>query len=437
MMTHEENELLCRIEGNAPMGQIMRRHWIAACLSEEVAEPDGAPIKVRLLGEGLVVFRDSKGRIGVLDEYCSHRRASLVFARNEECGLRCLYHGWKFDVEGNVVEMASEPAESLIPGRVKHKAYPAREAGGFVWTYMGPREEMREFEPPAFAPNPDARVSATKVRVRCNWAQILEGQIDSAHSSTLHSSDMVPSQVDGAKATDVNWLRPSNDKAPRFQIERTSYGFRYAAIRHPIKNEATHDYIRTTVYIAPFTALIPPNNVHNVATLLTPEDDNNTVFYFIAWNGVDKTGIDVDAWRKFNVLQWGVDVDREFNGMRTSENLYRQDRGAMKQGNFTGIAGIPNQDIAMWESMGPISDRSKERIGASDVAVVAFRRLMVEAARNVSSGGQAFGTGEPHIAHATISSYEGIVPKTTNWRSLGGGSEAPLERLARQAVKQA
>ena len=174
-MTPEENDLLCRVEGSAPMGQIMRRHWIAACLSEEVAEPDGTPLRVKLLGESLVVFRDSKGRLGVLDEFCSHRRASLVYARNEECGLRCLYHGWKFDVDGNVVEMASEPAESNIPQRVKHKAYPAREGGGFVWCYMGPADEMPEFEAPAFAPTPDTRVSATKVRVRCNWAQILEG----------------------------------------------------------------------------------------------------------------------------------------------------------------------------------------------------------------------------------------------------------------------
>src|SRR6185295_3243748 len=307
IMTPEENDLLCRVEGDAPMGQIMRRHWIAACLSEEVAEPDGAPVRVKLLGESLVVFRDSKGRLGVLDEYCSHRRASLLYARNEECGLRCLYHGWKFDVEGNVVEMASEPAESNIPQRVKHKAYPAREAGGFVWCYMGPASELPAFEPPAFAPTP----------------------------------------VDGAKATEANWLRPSTDKAPRFQIERTSYGFRYAAIRRPIKNEATHDYIRTTVYIAPYTALIPPNNVHNVATLLTPEDDTNTIFYFIAWNGPDKPGIDADTWRKFNVLQWGVDVDRNFDGIRNRANLYQQDRTAMKAGNFTGIDGIPNQDIVM------------------------------------------------------------------------------------------
>jgi phthalate 4,5-dioxygenase oxygenase subunit len=437
MMTPEENELLCRVEGDAPMGRIMRRHWIAACLSEEVAQPDGAPVKVRLLGEDLVVFRDSRGRIGVLDEYCSHRRASLVLGRNEECGLRCLYHGWKFDVEGNVLEMTSEPANSLIPDRVRHKAYPAREAGGFVWAYMGPPEGMRELEAPAFAPTPDVRVSATKVRVRCNWAQILEGQIDSAHSSSLHSSDMVPAQVDGAKATEANWLRPSNDKAPRFQIERTSYGFRYAAIRRPIMDEATHDYIRTTVYIAPYTALIPPNNVHNVATLLTPEDDTHTMFYFIAWNGADKPGVEPAAWRKFNALQWGVDVDRNFDGIRQRHNLYRQDRAAMQQGDFTGITGIPNQDIAMWESMGPISDRSRERVGASDVAVVAFRRLMVEAAREVRDGGPAIGTGEPHVMHATISSYEGVVPKTTNWRSLGGGSEAPLERVARPAVTQA
>ncbi len=432
-MTPEENDLLCRVEGDAPMGQIMRRHWIAACLSEEVAEPDGAPLKVRLLGENLVVFRDSKGRIGVLDEYCAHRRASLVFARNEECGLRCLYHGWKFDVDGNVIEMASEPPGSTIPERVRQKAYPAREAGGFVWAYMGPADEMTEFEPPAFAPTPDARVSATKVRVRCNWAQILEGQIDSAHSSTLHSSDMVPAQVEGAEATEETWLRPSTDKAPRFQIERTGYGFRYAAVRRPIKNEATHDYIRTTVYIAPYTALIPPNNLHNVATLLTPEDDTHTIFYFIAWNGPDKAGIDADAWRKFNVLQWGIDVDKDFNGIRQRENLYGQDRAAMKDGNFTGIKGIPTQDIAMWESMGPSSDRSQERIGASDVAVVAFRRLMVEAARAVQNGEPAIGTTQPRIAHASISSFEGVVPKTTNWRTLGGGSEAPSGRSARQA----
>jgi phthalate 4,5-dioxygenase oxygenase subunit len=260
MLTREENDLLCRVEGGAAMGRLMRQHWIPACMSEEVAEPDGAPVKVRLLGEDLVVFRDSDGRLGVLDEHCPHRRASLVLGRNEECGLRCLYHGWKFDVEGNVLEMASEPPESGLVEKVKMKAYPVREAGGFVWTYMGPADAMREFEAPAFAPTPDTKVSILKIHVDCNWAQVLEGQIDSAHSSSLHSSDMRPARVDSAKAVDTHWLRPSTDKAPRLQVERTSYGFHYAALRRPIANSATHDYVRKTVYIAPFVCLIPPNN---------------------------------------------------------------------------------------------------------------------------------------------------------------------------------
>ena len=244
---------------------------------------------------------------------------------------------------------------------------------------------------------------------------------------------MVPAPVEGAQATDTNWLRPSTDKAPRFQIERTSYGFRYAAIRKPIHNADTHDYIRTTVYVAPFLSLIPPNNLHNVATLLTPEDDHTTMFYFIAWNGKDKPGIGADAWRKFNVMEWGVDVDAKFDNVRTAANDYQQDRAAMAEGNFTGIKGIPNQDIAMWEGMGPISDRSKERLGASDVAVAAFRRLMVDAARAMQNDGTALGTTQPHIAHATISSFEGVVPKTTNWRTLGGGSEAPQGNVRKTA----
>ena len=242
---------------------------------------------------------------------------------------------------------------------------------------------------------------------------------------------MVPAQVDGAKATDVNWLRPSTDKAPRFEIERTSYGFRYAAIRRPIVNESTHDYIRATVYIAPFTALIPPNNVHNVATLLSPEDDYNTIFYFIAWNGHDKPGIAPDVWRRFNVLEWGVDVGANFDNVRDRSNNYRQNRDSMKSGNFTGISGIPNQDIAMWESMGPIANRSSEHLGASDVAVGAFRRLMVKAAQTMRDGGPAIGATEPHVPHARISSFEGVVPKTTNWRTVGEGSETvPNELVA-------
>src|SRR5437764_1564332 len=148
MLTAEENALLCRVEGDAPMGSLMRQHWVPALLSEEVGENDGKPVRVRVLGENLVAFRDSQGRVGVLDELCPHRRASLVYGRNEECGLRCLYHGWKIDVDGNVVEMSSEPPGSGFAEKVKHKAYPVREGAGFVWVWMGPAEERPEWTPP-------------------------------------------------------------------------------------------------------------------------------------------------------------------------------------------------------------------------------------------------------------------------------------------------
>src|SRR5690349_11932978 len=142
-LSREENDLLCRVEGDAPMGGIMRRHWLPVCLSDEVAEKDGAPVRSRLLGEDLVAFRNTKNQIGVLGEYCLHRRASLFFGRNEDCGLRCLYHGWKFDVDGNVVDMSSEPEGSRMRGSFKHKSYPTREGGGFVWIYMGDRKSTR------------------------------------------------------------------------------------------------------------------------------------------------------------------------------------------------------------------------------------------------------------------------------------------------------
>jgi phthalate 4,5-dioxygenase oxygenase subunit len=421
MLTKEENDLLCRVERDAAMGGIMRRHWIPACLIEEVPEPDGDPVKVRLLGENLVVFRDSDGRVGVLDELCPHRKASLVFGRNEECGLRCLYHGWKFDVDGNCVDMSSEPPGSPLMEKVKIKAYPVHEAAGFVWIWMGPRAEMPAFDLPVFAPTPDTKISIAKIIIDCNWAQILEGAIDSAHSSSLHSSDMVPARVPGAEANDTNWLRPSTDKAPRLLVQRTSFGFRYSAIRRPIKDAATKEYVRTTLFIAPYTVQIPSNNLYNIAILHIPIDDTHTAFHFIAWGG--DTVPSVETWRRFLAAQVGVDVDKHFNKVRTVENNYLQDRKSMKLGNFTGIRGIPNQDIAMWETIGAIADRSDEILGASDLAIVEFRRQMVEAANIFRSGGAAIGAQQPRIPQSKLHSFEGVVDKGLDWRTLGASAE--------------
>ena len=423
MLTAKENEVLCRVDGDAPMGQLMRRHWIPALLSEQVAEPDGNPVRLSLLGEKLVAFRDSHGRLGVLGEMCPHRKASLVFGRNENCGLRCLYHGWKFDVEGNVVDMPSEPKESGFSERIKHKAYPTQESGGFVWVYMGAAETMPEFEPPPWAPTPDAHAAITKIQLPCNWAQIMEGQIDSAHSSSLHSSDMRPARGE-AKALDTHWIRPSTDKNPRIQVQVTNYGMRYAAIRRPIMNAATQDYVRITTFVAPFIALIPPNSTYNVASLIVPRDDTSSYFHFIAWHE-SREAISTEGWRKFCVAEVGVDVDEEFRPMkRHAANNYLQDRDLMKTGDsFTGIPGIPNQDIAMWESMGAIADRTSERLGASDIAVIQFRRIMLDAVARFTAGAGAIGLTEPHLPQAKLRSYQGVVAKTENWRTLGASDE--------------
>ncbi|MFK7966495.1 MAG: Rieske 2Fe-2S domain-containing protein [Burkholderiaceae bacterium] len=423
MLTHQENELLCRVEGDAPMGQLMRRHWTPVLLSEEVAEPDGKPVRVRVLGEDLVAYRDTEGRVGLLDEMCPHRRASLVYGRNEKCGLRCLYHGWKIDVEGKVVEMFSEPTESSLKDKIRHKAYPTHEAHGFVWAYLGPPESMPEFTAGPINADGSSPVSIVKMLVPCNWAQITEGQIDSAHSSSLHSTDMKPARVTGAGADDKAWYRPSTDKAPRLEIERTDYGFHYAAIRRPIKQSATHNYVRVTEFIAPYISLIPPNNLYNVASVIVPIDDTHTMFHFVAWGGTDCP--DTAQWRQFCHAVPGVDLNADFSPKRTLDNDFGQDRQAMNEGSFTGIDGIPNQDLAMWVGMGPIVDRSQDRLAASDRAIVEFRQLMVEAAARMRDEAQALGAGDAALKQSQIASFEGIIEKTVDWRQLEPAPRMP------------
>jgi phthalate 4,5-dioxygenase oxygenase subunit len=286
---------------------------------------------------------------------------------------------------------------------------------------MGPKETMPEWQPPAWAPAPATKISIVKMHTACNWAQPLEGAIDSAHSSSLHSTNMPAMQVDGAKATERNWPRPSTDKAPRMQFQLTNYGFRYAAIRKPIVNAETHDYVRITVFIAPFTVLIPPNDQYKLAQMLIPIDDTNTMFYWVAWH--ETKGIDQESWRKFCAAQVGIDLDPDYRKFANLGNCFKQDRRAMKLGDFTGIKGIPAQDMAMWESMGPIADRSHDYLGASDVAVSQFRRQMVAAAKRMAEGGPALGTTEPRIPQVKLASFEGIVAKTTDWRMLAVSEE--------------
>ena len=418
MMTAEENDLLCRVEGSAPMGQLMRRHWVPAVLSEELPEADGTPVPVRLFGEDLLAFRATDGSVGLVNRYCPHRRASLQFARNEQDGLRCIYHGWKIRTSGDVVEMPSEPPEACAKQQVKHQAYPTVEHGGFVWAYMGPPETMTPFQPPAFAPEGDWKVSIIKIKVRCNWAQVLEGAIDSAHSNTLHQNMIRPAPVGGTQPVGHKFSRPSTDKAPRIQPQMTDYGFYYAAIRKPIMNADVEDYVRVTIYVAPFYALIPPNSDYRSAQVNVPIDDENTMFHFIAFSK-GNTAPDQEEYRKILGAQIGIDINERYEPVRNAANNYLQDRQAMKNGNFTGIHGLPMEDIAMWETMGPIADRGEERLGASDQAIVQFRRQMLGAVKDFMDGKPAFGTkGVCSTPQAEIRSFEGMMPKGADWRGL-------------------
>ena len=415
MLTQEENKLLTEVTNKSPMERLMRSHWVPVCLSEELPENDGTPLLVEVFGCRYVAFRDTNGKVGLVDELCPHRHASLLFGRNENCGITCLYHGWKFDVDGNCTDMPSEPAGSELIKKVKHNAYPTNESGAFVWAWLGEQEEITVFQRPAFAPTDDTQVSVTKIRIPANWAQIMEGQIDSSHSSSLHSSDMVPARVDGAAADDKAWYRPSTDRSPRLLVERTDYGFHYAALRNPMKQAAIDDYFRITEYIAPFTCLIPPNSSYNVTTIVVPIDDHNSILNFIA-SGKDSCP-STDEWRKFNHSVVGVDLDENWISKRQLHNKFLQDRDLMKAGNFTGVPGIPNQDIIMWVSMGPIVDRTTDRLAASDLAVVEFRKLMVDAAKAMHQTGKALGS-KSEVQQTQIRSYEGVHSKDTDWKAL-------------------
>ena len=310
--------------------------------------------------------------------------------------------------------MASEPADSRLRTNLKHRAYPAQEAGGFVWAWLGPADEVAPFQPPAWAPTPAIKTSIVKMHAACNWAQVLEGSIDSAHSSSLHSSN-IPADCGGrgfdtATGTAATSCGPQNDKAPRLEVQSTDLGFHYAAIRKPIRDAETQDYVRTTVFIAPFTVLIPPNDQYNLAQMLVPIDDVNCMFYWIAWHPTK--GIDQAAWRRFCAAEIGVDLDSDFRKLRNADNAYQQDRAKMKAGDFTGIEGIPTQDMAMWESMGRIAERSEDHLGASDLAVLQFRRQMVAAANALREGW----TRDRRHRAATAAgrfglSFEGMLPK--------------------------
>jgi phthalate 4,5-dioxygenase oxygenase subunit len=422
MLSVEENTLLTRICGDAPMGRMMRRYWVPACLSEEVAVPDGAPVRTTIFGERLIVFRDTAGTLAVVDERCPHRLASLALGRNEEGGLRCIYHGWKFDVAGACVDMPTEPGAFGFRDRMALRSYPVRDAGGIVWTYMGPPEAEPAFPEYDWMKLPRDRFAVMKVGERVNFAQALEGAIDSSHSWFLHQGIIWDWKMRASL---------SMDTSPKLEAEDTAYGFRYAAIRIPVQNPDTERYVRVTLFLVPFTAFIPrplePAHAAHVQ-IFVPVDDERTMFYGIFFSQ-DDSPVDEPATRRKHHVVPGTDLDRHCYKIATEDNWYNQDRAAMKNGSWTGIDGFTNQDMACQESMGPIVDRSQEHLGTSDIAIIRMRKRMLDAVRRFQDGLPLIGL-DPGLPYGRIRSEQKIVPIDTPWQSVGAyaGEYTPPSR---------
>jgi phthalate 4,5-dioxygenase oxygenase subunit len=384
MLSPEDNEILTRVGPGTPMGDLIRRFWMPALLEEELAGPDGAPVKLRLLGEDLVAFKDTDGRIGILDAYCPHRRVQLYYGRNEECGLRCVYHGWKFDVDGVCTDMPSEPDETNFSAKVSLTAYPVLARGGVVWVYMGPKENIPE--PPEFEWSrlaPMQRVAAKRLQ-KCNWAQATEGGVDSAHISYLHSKIDPDHPVNAG----LPGGGQSGDRHPVFEVKETNYGLLIGARR---EREDKY-WWRITQFLVPFYQMIPGpirsedmKSPHYGGHAWVPIDDENTW----TWSFGASPDYEYTPAQRQNFgpegNYWGP-VDAEYNPVQNDANDYGLDRKVQRAGNYTGIAGIPNQDAAVQESMGPIVDRSKERLGQSDTAIIQFRKLLLRLAAELKAG---------------------------------------------------
>jgi len=366
MLSRAENELLTRTGPDAPMGRLMRRYWLPAVFSDQIARPDSPPVRVRLLGEKLVAFRDSLGRVGLLDERCPHRTASLYFGRNEECGLRCVYHGWKFDVDGACVDMPSEPPGGGFQHKVRIKSYPCVERAGIVWTYMGPPELKPDFPELEWTLLPESQRYASRHIQECNWLQGLEGGFDASHIAFLHR---------GSGAINQNVVPSLYETVP------TDFGLVIGSGR-----ETPDDDIRwgTALFIAPFHKVFASNP--DGAHMWVPMDDENTMLYSVDCfpNGVNEALLERS--KAFGHIHT-ENIPGTDRAIQNRDNDYMIDRAVQASGrSFTGMKGLGIQDCAIQESMGPIADRTAEHLGVSDTAIIQIRKALLQMVRDHEAG---------------------------------------------------
>ena len=401
MLSREDNELITRTSAGTPMGHLIRRYWIPALLSEEIPALDCPPVRVKILSEELVAFRDSNGRIGLIGEHCAHRGTSLFFGRNEACGLRCIYHGWKYDVEGNVLETPAEPAGSDFRSKLRHTAYPTREANGVIYAYLGPPEKMPLLSNYEWTQVPLEHTYVTKCLLECNYLQGLEGECDSSHLSFLHR----------AFTNERNQPLYKSDTAPFYETEETDFGVRLIATR---KNN-DQQYIRFSAFVMPVYGCVPagrPTNElegYEIHTYV-PADDTHCWRYDIGFRR-DRAVREEEVHRR-------KQINPDYTRIRNLRNDYLQDRAMQKSVNFTGIEDFLNHDACATESMGPIFDRSQEHLGVSDKAVIAVRRFLLNSVKELQSGKQP-----PHLVQDAkrnwfphMDCFACLLPPDISWR---------------------
>jgi phthalate 4,5-dioxygenase len=426
MLSTDDNELLCRVGPGTPVGALLRQYWMPALASRELPQADGPPVRVRLLGENLIAFRTTSGKVGLIQNHCPHRGASLFFGRNEEEGLRCVYHGWKFDCEGVCVDMPSEPPESSFASKVRATAYPCVERNDVVWAYLGPRATpppLPDIEPNMLGPG---EAAVQKVLRECNWFQALEGDIDTGHLPFLHLGAVKPEDTTPGTFDYYNVA----DRAARYDVVDTDFGTSYGAYRPA---EADTYYWRIAHFLFPFFTMIPTGilGVQVLVRAWVPVDDEHVMFWSFevprsrqgrAGAGGASTlargGQPVAAAGGraggFEFLPDTTDWLGKSRLTQHKDNDYLIDRAAQRTQSFSGIAGIHQQDQAVTESMGPIIDRTDEHLGSSDAMVIRTRRRVIRAARALRDGGVVPpGVDEPEVYRCRSGGV--ILPRDASW----------------------
>ena len=421
MISQEQNHALTRTGPDTIMGDLFRRYWIPALHAWELPEPDCPPVRVKLLGERLVAFRDTEGRIGLIDEFCAHRGVSLWFGRNEECGLRCPYHGWKYDITGQCIDLPSEGTDGPMRKRMKLKAYPCIEAGGLVWTYMGPPESKPE--PPALEwvkVAPERRFVSKRLQ-ESNYLQALEGGIDSSHVTFLHGGALKRDPLFvGSKGNEYN----EGDKMPQFDVVDFEGGLLIGARR---KAENDGYYWRITPWIMPWYTIIPPRAGHPLgAHAWVPIDDENCWAWSINYHpGRALRESEVAAMRDGAGIHVKY-VSGTFVPLANRTNDYLIDRAAQKSGvHYSGVEGIGMQDASLQESMGPIQDRTRENLCPTDLGIVRTRRMLLQAAEANRAGGRIPGLdpSDQHVRSCSI-----VLPRDKQFKEHARhGLFAPLD----------